>query len=181
MARAESLCGEGVEIIPWEMDDAWMRDIGPNFVKNEAGELAASIFHFNAWGRKYTWYRKDAAVGHRLAEALGVRTFSSPVYMEGGGINTDGEGTLLTTEQCILNPNRNPGISREEAEHELCEALGLDKVIWLKGDPAGMTRPTDTWTASPASCVQAWCWARSIPAWSRAASARPGWRKTSAS
>jgi agmatine deiminase len=134
-ARARSLCGAGVEIIPWDLDDAWMRDMGPNFLVNDAGELAASVFHFNAWGRKYTWYRKDAAVGHRIAEALGIRTFSSPIYMEGGGINTDGESALLTTEQCILNANRNPDISRDEAEKELCEALGLEKVIWLKGHP----------------------------------------------
>lgn len=133
---ARSLCGAAVEIIPWDLDDAWMRDMGPNFVRNAEGEVAASIFHFNAWGQKYRWWRKDAAVGHRLAEALGMRTFSAPIFMEGGGINTDGEGTLLTTEQCILNPNRNPDITREEAEFELREALGVEKVIWLRGDPA---------------------------------------------
>lgn len=133
---ARRLCGSGVEVIPWDLDDAWMRDMGPNFVRNAAGEVAASIFHFNAWGQKYTWFRKDAALGHQLAEALGMRTFSSPVFMEGGGINTDGEGTLLTTEQCILNRNRNPDITREEAERHLCEALGVQKVIWLRGDPA---------------------------------------------
>jgi agmatine deiminase len=135
VTRARRLCTGAVEIIPWDLDDAWMRDMGPNFVSNVAGEVAASIFHFNAWGQKYTWYRKDAAVGHRIAEALGMRTFSAPIFMEGGGINTDGEGTLLTTEQCILNRNRNPDITRDEAERELCEALGLDKVIWLLGDP----------------------------------------------
>lgn len=134
--RVLSLCSGAVDIVSWDLDDAWMRDMGPNFLSNDAGELAASIFHFNAWGRKYTWYRKDAALGHRLAETLGIRTFSSPIFMEGGGINVDGQGTLLTTEQCILNPNRNPDISRDEAERELCHALGLKKVIWLKGDPA---------------------------------------------
>lgn len=133
--RARSLCTEAVEIIAWDLDDAWMRDMGPNFLTNGQGELAASVFHFNAWGGKYTWYRKDAAVGHRLAEAMGIRTFSSPVFMEGGGLNVDGEGTLLTTRQCILNSNRNPGISLEDAEQELCAALGLKKVIWLQGDP----------------------------------------------
>lgn len=133
--RAEELCGGNVEVIPWELDDSWTRDIGPNFVINDSGELAASVFHFNAWGGKYTRYRKDAALGHRLCESLGIRTFSSPICMEGGGINVDGEGTVLTTEQCILNDNRNPGISKAEAEHELCHALGAEKVIWLKGDP----------------------------------------------
>lgn len=136
VGTARQLCSDDVEVIPWDLDDAWMRDIGPNFLCNEQGEVAASLFHFNAWGQKYARYRKDAAVGHRLAEALNMRTFSSPLFMEGGGINTDGEGTLLTTEQCVLNANRNPGITRAEAEHELCEALGVDKVIWLKGDPA---------------------------------------------
>ncbi len=132
---ARSLCGEAVEIIDWDLDDAWMRDMGPNFLINEQGELAASVFHFNAWGHKYTCYRKDAAVGHRLAETMGIRTFSSPIFMEGGGLNVDGEGTLLTTRQCILNANRNPGISLENAETELCDALGLEKVVWLMGDP----------------------------------------------
>jgi agmatine deiminase len=132
---ASELCGAGVTIVPWDLDDSWTRDIGPNFVINDEGELAASVFHFNAWGRKYKKYRKDAALGHRLAESLGLRTFSSPLYMEGGGINVDGEGTVLTTEQCILNDNRNPGLTQAEAEHELCHALGVEKVVWMKGDP----------------------------------------------
>lgn len=135
-ATARRLCGEGVEVIPWELDDAWMRDTGPNFVVNEAGELAASIFQFNAWGQKYTWYRQDAAVGHRIAESLGIRTFSAPFFLEGGAINVDGEGTLLTTEQCVLHANRNPDITRDEADLELRQALGLDHVVWLRGDPS---------------------------------------------
>jgi agmatine deiminase len=132
--EAAVMCGPEIEIIPWELDDSWMRDIGPNFLKKN-DETAVSVFHFNAWGRKYQKYRKDAALGHRMAEALGIRCFTSPIYMEGGGICTDGEGTLLTTEQCILNGNRNPGISKTEAEHELRHALGVEKVIWLPGDP----------------------------------------------
>lgn len=136
VANARSLCGANVDIIPWALDDAWMRDMGPNFVKNARGEIAASIFQFNAWGQKYRWYRQDAALGHQLAETLGMRSFTAPIFMEGGGINTDGEGTLLTTEQCVLNSNRNPDISKEEAEAHLCAALGVDKVIWLRGDPA---------------------------------------------
>lgn len=136
LTRARLLCGANVEVIPWTLDDAWMRDMGPNFVKNARGELAASIFQFNAWGQKYRWYRQDAALGHQLAESLGLRTFTAPLFMEGGGINTDGEGTLLTTEQCVLNENRNPDISKREAEEHLCAALGVSKVIWLRGDPA---------------------------------------------
>ncbi len=99
--EAAVMCGPEIEIIPWELDDSWMRDIGPNFLKKN-GETAVSVFHFNAWGRKYQKYRKDAALGHRMAEALGIRCFTSPIYMEGGGICTDGEGTLLTTEQFMF-------------------------------------------------------------------------------
>jgi agmatine deiminase len=132
--EARKQCGPGIDVIPWDLDDSWMRDIGPNFLKR-GRETALSVFQFNAWGRKYEQYRKDAALGNRMAEALGFRCFTSPVYMEGGGICTDGEGTLLTTRQCILNDNRNPGISEAEAERELCDALGVERVIWLPGDP----------------------------------------------
>jgi len=132
-SAAES-CGPEIEIISWDLDDSWMRDFGPNFLK-KGDELAVSVFHFNAWGRKYRKYRKDAALGHRMAEAMAIPCFTSALFMEGGGICTDGEGTLLTTEQCILNDNRNPGLSKAEAEHELCHALGVKKVIWLPGDP----------------------------------------------
>ena len=134
VAEAREMCGASVEVIPWDLDDSWMRDVGPNFLK-KGDELAASVFQFNAWGRKYPKFRKDAAVGHRMAEAMGIRSFTSPIFMEGGGIFSDGEGTLLTTEQCILNENRNPGLGRHEAEQELCNALGAEKVIWLPGDP----------------------------------------------
>jgi len=134
VTEATELCGPDIEIVSWELDDSWMRDIGPNFLK-KGDELAASVFQFNAWGRKYPKFRKDAAVGNRMAEAMGIRSFTSPIFMEGGGIFTDGEGTLLTTEQCILNENRNPGLGREEAEQELRQALGVEKVIWLPGDP----------------------------------------------
>ncbi len=133
--QARAQCGATVDMLAVDLDDSWARDAGPNFVKHDNGEVAASIFHFNAWGQKYPRYRKDAALGHRLAEHLGLRTFSSPLFMEGGGINVDGEGTLLTTEQCVLNSNRNPGITKAEAEHEFRQALGIEKVIWLKGDP----------------------------------------------
>jgi agmatine deiminase len=135
LALATELCGPSVNVLPWDLDDAWMRDMGPNFLKNEQGELATSIFHFNAWGKKYEQHRKDAALGHRMAEYLGIPTFSSPLFMEGGGINVDGEGTLLTTEQCVLNANRNPGLGKEEAEKHFRDALGVEKVLWLPGDP----------------------------------------------
>lgn len=128
-------CSGKVTVLPVELDDSWMRDNGPNFVLDESRNLAASIFHFNAWGKKHEPWGKDAAVGHRIAEYLGIRTFSSTIYMEGGGINVDGEGTLLVTEQNVLIDNRNPGLDKVEAEQVLCAALGVETVIWCPGDP----------------------------------------------
>jgi len=133
--NARRLCSENVSILPADIDDSWMRDTGPNFVRNDSGEIAASLFHFNAWGKKYASWGKDAAIGHRIAEFLGVRTFSTPIFMEGGGINVDGDGAVLTTEQCVLNDNRNPGLARDEAEQVFRDALGVAKVLWLPGDP----------------------------------------------
>ena len=132
---ARRLCSENVSILPADIDDSWLRDTGPNFVRNNSGEIAASLFHFNAWGKKYASWGKDAAIGHRIAEFLGVRTFSTPIFMEGGGINVDGDGTVLTTEQCVLNDNRNPGLARDEAEQVFRDALGVAKVLWMPGDP----------------------------------------------
>ncbi len=132
---ARSLCCEKVEILPLELDDSWTRDMGPNFVVNDDGKLAASLFHFNAWGQKHAPWGKDAAVGHRIAEYLNIPTFSSTIYMEGGGINVDGEGTVLTTLQNVLHENRNPGLEQAEAEQILCDALGVEKVLWMPGDP----------------------------------------------
>jgi len=120
---ARSLCGENIDFLVMPIDDSWARDAAPNFVKC-GDKLAASVFHFNAWGQKFLHYRNDAAVGHRIAEHLAIPGFTSNVFMEGGGINVDGKGTILTSESCILNPNRNPGLTRTEAEVILCEALG---------------------------------------------------------
>jgi len=133
--NARNQCGDRITVLAVELDDSWTRDNGPNFVKNDAGELAASVFHFNAWGGKHRPWGKDAALGHRLAEYLGIPSFSSPLFMEGGGINVDGQGTLLTTEQCVLNDNRNPGLTKDEAARALCDALGMTRLIWLPGDP----------------------------------------------
>jgi agmatine deiminase len=137
-AGARRLCGDKVVILQADLDDSWTRDMGPNFVVNDAGEVAASVFQFNAWGKKYEPWRNDAAIGHRIAEYLGVRTFSAPIFMEGGGINVDGDGTLITSEQCVLHDNRNPGLTKENAVQVFCDALGVKKVLWVPGDPEDM-------------------------------------------
>lgn len=133
--NCRSHCGNKVTVLPVALDDSWTRDFGPNFVLNDADELAASLFHFNAWGQKHAPWGNDAAVGHRIAEFLGVPTFSSTIFMEGGGINVDGEGTVLTSEQCVMHENRNPGLGKEEAAGILCDALGAEKILWCPGDP----------------------------------------------
>ena len=128
-------CSDKITVLPVDIDDSWMRDNGPNFVVDDQGNLAASIFHFNAGVAKYQPWGKDAAVGHRIAEYLKIPTFTSTIFMEGGGINVDGEGTLLTTQQCVLHENRNPGLEKEIAAQAFREALGVEKIIWLPGDP----------------------------------------------
>jgi agmatine deiminase len=132
---ARSLLGEGVEIIELPIDDSWTRDSGPNFLVNPAGELAGSTWDFNAWGGKYEPFDQDALMGSRVLELAGAREYRSPLIAEGGGITVDGEGTVITTESCFLHENRNPDWTKAEVEAELCRTLGVEKVIWIPGDP----------------------------------------------
>lgn len=136
LAAARGMLDEVVELIEMPIDDSWTRDSGPNFLVNADGELAGSAWTFNAWGGKYAPYDQDAMMAERILELAGARIFHSPLVAEGGGITVDGEGTLITTESCFLNQNRNPGWTRREIEDELCRTLGVEKVIWIPGDPA---------------------------------------------
>ncbi len=133
-ARAEEarerLAGLGARIHEIPFGDIWMRDIAPIFVTSEAGEVAAASFAFNGWGGKYD-LPGDAEVSMRVAEAAGLRTFRDELVLEGGSVDPDGEGTLLTTRQCLLNPNRNPGLPQAALERRLGEGLGAEKVLWL--------------------------------------------------
>lgn len=130
-AEARRLCGEGVEVLEWPLDDSWARDNGPAFVKNAAGELAVVGFGFNAWGDRWHPYDADAAIPERLARHLGLPFYRTPMILEGGSFMVDGEGTLITTEQCLLDPNRNPTLSRGAIEQGLRDYLGVSSVIWL--------------------------------------------------
>jgi agmatine deiminase len=98
-------------------------------------------FGFNAWGEKYLPYEDDARLPERLADAAGMRRYESQLVMEGGGFTVDGEGTLITTESVVLNPNRNPGWTREECAEALCEATGAELVVWLEH---GLVEDRDT-------------------------------------
>jgi agmatine deiminase len=133
-SAARDACGPDIEVVAWPIDEAWIRDNGPTFLTRSDGKRAGAAWRFNAWGGKNPQYASDARLGGRLLTSVGAPVYHSSLVVEGGGIHTDGEGTILTTESVVLNRNRNPGITKAEAERELCEALGARKVIWLPGD-----------------------------------------------
>jgi len=134
-AEARQVCGPSVQIIDLPIDDSWTRDSGPTFLVNDRGGLLATGFTFNAWGGKYHPHDKDAQLARQIAAHLDVPLAPSAMVLEGGSIFSDGEGTLLTTESCLLNPNRNPGLRKSAIEAELRRMLGVQKIIWLPGDP----------------------------------------------
>ncbi len=128
--QARALCG-GVEFLTIAHSDAWLRDNGPTFVLDAQGDVSAVNWQFNAWGGKYTPFDLDNAVAPKVLEHFGVPYMNSPIVLEGGSIHVDGEGTLLTTRECLLNKNRNPHLSAAQIEDELRRCLGISKVIWL--------------------------------------------------
>ncbi len=128
---ARAACGEGVEIVELALNDSWLRDCGPIYTYGDDGRRVAVHFRFNAWGEKFPPWDRDAEVGRLIAERLGDDVRSSSIILEGGSILTDGQGTLLTTEQCLLNPNRNPTLSREQIEFALRTHLGVERIVWL--------------------------------------------------
>jgi agmatine deiminase len=130
-AGARAACTGAVEIVELALDDSWLRDCGPIYVRLDDGRRVAVHFRFNAWGEKFSSWDHDAEVGALIAQRLGDEVRSVPMVLEGGSIVGDGTGTLLTTEQCLLNPNRNPSLSREQIEGMLIEHLGLEGVVWL--------------------------------------------------
>ncbi|WP_211236523.1 agmatine deiminase family protein [Arthrobacter castelli] len=127
-----------VDIKTAPLNDAWMRDIGPTFVMNDDGGLGAVDWVFNGWGRQeWAAWDKDEKIGATVAGWAGVERIDSPVVNEGGGLQVDGEGTVLVTETVQLDPGRNPGLDRAAVEAELARTIGATKVIWL---PRGLTR-----------------------------------------
>jgi agmatine deiminase len=136
-AEVKQRCSARVRTLEVPIDDSWTRDSGPLFVVDEDGHRAGVDFVFNSWGERFIPYDKDAAMAARVLELLGIERIASPMVLEGGSLTVDGEGTLITTEQCLLNPNRNPDLSRDEIEAELRRTLGVEKVIWLPWGHAG--------------------------------------------
>ncbi|MDQ3472405.1 MAG: agmatine deiminase family protein [Acidobacteriota bacterium] len=115
-----------------ETVDSWIRDYGPNFLLNrETRALAYNDWIFNAWGNKYQELKRDDTIPARLEATLGVPRFQPGIVMEGGSIEVNGNGIVMTTEQCLLNPNRNPQLNRVAVEDYLKNYLGVQQVLWL--------------------------------------------------
>jgi len=121
-----------IERLVIDHNDAWLRDNGPTFLIHDTGGLAGVNWQFNAWGGKYAPWDLDDQVAPQILNAVGLKCFDAPLVMEGGSLHVDGEGTLLTTEQCLLNTNRNPERTKEQIEEELKKFLNVRKVVWLK-------------------------------------------------
>lgn len=124
---------ERIELFDHPHNDVWCRDHGPIFVKHVCtGEVAVTDWGFNAWGGKFPPWDLDDAIPGRIAAALGMRRFSGGMILEGGAIEINGAGQLLTTEAVLLNPNRNPGLKRPGIEQVLRDGLGVAEILWLR-------------------------------------------------
>ncbi|HYC57190.1 MAG TPA: agmatine deiminase family protein [Candidatus Binatia bacterium] len=127
---SQALAGLPVRFHCVPFGDIWLRDTGPVFVRAPEGEVAAACFRFNGWGEKYM-FPDDLGVARAVRAAAGVHSFEVPLIFEGGAIEVDGEGTALTTRQCLLHANRNPSLAPEEIAHHVCDALGIQRLLWL--------------------------------------------------
>jgi agmatine deiminase len=137
--KARSMLAENIELVNFDLNDGWMRDIGPTFVKNEAGQIAAVDWVFNGWGAQGGWaaWEADAPIASLVAKHEGVERLASTLVNEGGGIHVNGAGTVLLTETVQLGKERNPDLSRQEVEAEIHRQLGTNRAVWVR---RGLTR-----------------------------------------
>ena len=134
--EARRLTEGAADLVETELDDSWARDIGPIFVADPSGRLAGVDWGFNGWGLVYAGFARDARVARLILRLAGAHRIVGPQILEGGSIHVDGEGTLLTTEECLLDPDRNPHLDKTDIEANLKTFFGVDTVIWL---PRGLT------------------------------------------
>ena len=120
----------------YPINDVWARDCGPIFVK-DGNSFMITNWEYNAWGEKYPPWDSDNTIPEFISELFGIKKVSTKMVLEGGSIDVNGVGDLLTTESVLLNPNRNPGMSKDEIEHNLKNYLGVENIIWLKSGLAG--------------------------------------------
>ena len=158
LAEAKKFLGQvaNVTFVDIPTNDSWIRDTGPVFLlprdrdagrapkgaepgaeSSAAGGMAAVAWEWNAWGGKYPPWDDDARVGRAIAARLGLPVFAPGIVLEGGAIETDGDGTLLANERCVVDPRRNPGLDRAGTERILCDFLAGERVLWVGGDLAG--------------------------------------------
>ena len=133
--RCRDALSPRIRVLELSSDDSWLRDTGPTFVIDDRGGLRGVDWRFNAWGGAhgglYASWEHDERVARKVLEVERVDRYRAPIVLEGGSIHVDGEGTVLTTEECLLNPNRNPELSRGQIEALLLEYLGAERVVWL--------------------------------------------------
>lgn len=129
--NARAMLPDAIRVVEMSSDDSWMRDVGPTFVVNGAGAVRGVDWMFNAWGGIYFPWDQDDLVARKVLEVEGRDRYRAPLVLEGGSIHVDGEGTLLVTEECLLNANRNPQLDMGQLEILLHEYLGINRVIWL--------------------------------------------------
>ena len=133
--HCRSVLSAAIRVVEISTDDAWIRDMGPTFLVNDAGSRRGVDWSFTAWGGLqgglyFPWDRDDR-VAQKVLEIEGADRYRAPIVLEGGSIHVDGEGTVMATEECLLNPNRNPELSREQIEQVLFDHLGARKMVWL--------------------------------------------------
>jgi agmatine deiminase len=135
LARARAALSPSVRVVEISTDDAWMRDIGPTFVTDGSEDLRGVDWRFNAWGGLdgglYARWDRDERAAQQVLEVEGAGRYRAPLVLEGGSVHVDGEGTVITTEECLLNRNRNPDLSQAQIEQALRDYLGAESVIWL--------------------------------------------------
>jgi len=152
-ANARQMLPPEVRVVELSNDDAWMRDCGPTFVVDGQGGLRGVDWKFNAWGGQYNGlyfpWDLDAAVAQKVLEIEGVDRYQAPLVLEGGSVHVDGEGTCITTAECLLSPGRNPDLSQEEIENYLEEYLNVEKVLWI---PRGVFRDETTGHVDNLAC-----------------------------
>ncbi|CAN5781049.1 agmatine deiminase family protein [soil metagenome] len=140
--RAATRCGPAVEVVELPTDDSWFRDTGPIYVLSADGSRRVALdWIFNSWGEKYAPWERDAALAAAWAAQAGDELRAVPRVLEGGSIAVDGDGTLVTTTQCLMHPNRNPSLTQSQIEECLRVELGVDVILWL---PYGLALDDDT-------------------------------------
>lgn len=134
--EAQSMLGDGITYLDIPTNDAWARDTGPTVLVHENGRALSVDWAFNAWGGSYDGlyqdYEADDQVASRFSQAIGLLVHDAhPFVLEGGAIHSDGEGTIMVTESCLLSPGRNPHLTKDQIEQVLLDSLGAEKVLWL--------------------------------------------------